>query len=197
MAKYIHLTVFFAFFFVMLVVAAATTGVLQKGIIPRLSGVPATAEAQPEERKAATRGDATPQGAAGKATEEKRAEPESRGDEIRELQGKLEKERKVLAAEAERLAELKANVEKLLKAVKAQEGARFKKLARVYEQMKPKEAAEVIERMDRAFAAKFLGLMGERRAAKILEALDSTVAADLSRRLNSPRRGARTKRRRS
>jgi hypothetical protein len=63
-----------------------------------------------------------------------------------------------------------------------------KRLARVYEGMRPKEAAGVLEKLERPLAAEVLGYMRERQAAKILGAMNADTAAELSRLLGQPRK---------
>ena len=59
--------------------------------------------------------------------------------------------------------------------------AHVKRLARMYEGMRPKEAAAVLEKLDRPLAAQVLMEIRERQAAKILGALRPAAAAELTR----------------
>jgi hypothetical protein len=66
-------------------------------------------------------------------------------------------------------------------AVAGEAGAQVKRLARMYEGMRPKEAAAVMEKLDRSLAALVLTEIRERQAAKILGAMSPAAAADLTR----------------
>lgn len=60
-------------------------------------------------------------------------------------------------------------------------GAQVRRLARMYEGMRPKEAASVLEKLERPLAARVLTEIKERQASKILGAMNPSTAAELSR----------------
>ncbi len=61
--------------------------------------------------------------------------------------------------------------------------AKVKRLARVYEGMRPKEAASVIEKLERPLAVEVLSEIKDRQTAKILGAMNPATAAEISRQL--------------
>lgn len=65
-------------------------------------------------------------------------------------------------------------------------GGSTKRLARVYESMKPKEAAAVLEKLERPMAAQLLREIRDKQASKILAAMTPATAAELSRHLAQP-----------
>ncbi len=70
---------------------------------------------------------------------------------------------------------------KLAKDGAADKPGQVKRLARLYEGMRPKEAATVLEKLDRSLAAGVLSEIKDRQAAKILGAMSPGVAAELTR----------------
>jgi len=91
------------------------------------------------------------------------------------LQGEIEKQREELVNE-------RTLLEKKLAVVPEEEAARFKKLAKIYEAMKPAEAAGIMETLPDAQVASILGRMNDdRQKGKILSLLTKEKAARLNR----------------
>jgi hypothetical protein len=161
------LAIYSAFFLGVLVLALFLTGVFQQGILPRLRGAgskggietkPAEGRSGPAQLAKETPGtDAQPVGAAGGA-EASHPDPSPTpqappSPPAPPKQGAIET------------------------------APQLKRLARVYEGMRPKEAASVLEKLDRALAARVLSEIRERQTAKILGVMSPQAAAELTRML--------------
>jgi flagellar motility protein MotE (MotC chaperone) len=91
------------------------------------------------------------------------------------LQSEIERQRQELVKERESL-------EKKMAEVPAIEDARYKKLARIYEAMKPVEAAAIMETLTDAQVAAIMSKMNDdRQKGRILSALSKEKAARLNR----------------
>jgi len=91
------------------------------------------------------------------------------------LQGEIEKGREELVKE-------RGQLEKKMAQVPAIEEARIKKLAKIYEAMKPGEAAAIMETLQDAQVASILGKMNDdRQKGKILASLTKEKAARLNK----------------
>ena len=151
----------------MLVLALFTTGTFQKGILPRLSGHAGSegagegapgpsAEAGPKAPSSSVEGQnpaAAPPVPAAEAPREPAAGPANASPPAR----------------GEAAAGIEAGREE-----------QVKRLARIYEGMRPKEAAAVLEKIERPLATQVLHGIKERQAAKILAAMNPAVAAELT-----------------
>jgi hypothetical protein len=178
------------FFAGMLAVALLLTGVLQQGILPRLngrsshpateqpapapSGTPAveqSAAAQPAPAKSAAETTGAEQPATGAASAPAPSPAPGMG-----------------AHEAPRPSAAPAlppSVAAKGTGVPEREG-QAKRLARVYEGMRPKEAAAVLEKLDRPLAAQVLAEIRDRQTSKILGAMNPATAAELTRLFGQP-----------
>jgi hypothetical protein len=161
------------FFLLMLVVALAVTGILQQRLLPLVTGWgrhPAVAgptetpgaPVAAAESAAATSAPAPPTG-------ETRPKPGEDGD-----------------PGGPRVADPPAAVVRPVPSPapreSAEEGAApAKRLAQVYESMRPKEAAAVLEKLDRPMAAQVLAEIRARQLSKILGAMNPAAAADVTR----------------
>jgi flagellar motility protein MotE (MotC chaperone) len=84
-----------------------------------------------------------------------------------------------IRAEVKRLAELRADIEELLKAREQARREGGDALVGMVNQMKAADAAEMLSRMDPLLAAAVLERLSPRQAGKILGAMDPSVAAAL------------------
>ncbi len=184
------LGIYCGYFLAMLALALFVTGVFQRGILPRLWGQ-ATAEAPisekaggaGDERSPAIEGPETagkpgsaptgdqPPASGGASSDAAAARPSGssgsgRGSPALDPQGPAPNSNQRPAKES--LGDKTAQV---------------KRLARVYEGMRPKEAASVIEKLERPLAVELLSEIKERQAAKILGAMNPASAAEISRQL--------------
>jgi len=66
----------------------------------------------------------------------------------------------------------------------ADKSAQVKRLARMYEGMRPREAASVLEKLERSLAVRVLSEVRDRQAAKILGAMSPATAAELTQLLD-------------
>jgi len=195
------------FFVAMLAVALFLTGVLQDGLIPRVHGLLAhKAPEKPETPSEGAPGSKTeapaaegskPEAAPGKAAEAPAAEADVTAD------AEPETEDLAPAPAADAPGSGRRPPDRTEAAGSASPGTatpqkpsgpdptpQIKRLARVYEGMRPKEAASVLEKLDRPFAAKILAEIRERQAARILGNMNPAAAAELSRLLGLPTGGA-------
>ena len=151
----------------MLALALFTTGTFQQGILPRLSGHGASEGAG--------------EGAPGPAVE---AGPKAPAPSVEAQNPAATPPVPVIEASHEPAAgtagapppvrgEAAAGIE-------AGREAQVKRLARIYEGMRPKEAAAVLEKIERPLATQVLQGIKERQAAKILAAMNPGVAAELT-----------------
>jgi hypothetical protein len=150
----------------MLVLALFTTGTFQQGILPRLSGHGASEGAG--------------EGAPGPAAE---AGPKAPAPSV-EAQNPAAPPVPVAEASPEPAAAL-TNAPPPVRGeaaagIEAGREAQVKRLARIYEGMRPKEAAAVLEKIERPLATQVLHGVKERQAAKILAAMNPAVAAELT-----------------
>jgi flagellar motility protein MotE (MotC chaperone) len=91
------------------------------------------------------------------------------------LQSEIEKQREELVKE-------RLQLENKMAAVPEIEEARFKKLAKIYEAMKPVEAAAILETLPDAQVASIISKMGDdRQKGRILSALTTEKAARLNK----------------
>jgi hypothetical protein len=144
-----------SFFVGVFVLALMVTGTFQRGILPRFSARGATAGGEVEQPKPA---EAAP------AAKMERTAPEAAGPSA------PPQPETAPAAPAKAPATAAGDA-----------GTQVKRLARMYEGMRPKEAAAVMEKLDRTLAALVLTEIRERQAAKILGAMSPAAAADLTR----------------
>jgi hypothetical protein len=176
------------FFAGMLAVALLATGVLQQGILPRLSG----RAAHPATGEAAAASHGTP--AAEKTAEPAPPPPKSAAEATEPGQPVAVPVPAPVPAvgmaahESPRPSGTPAPPAAV--ATKGTGGpereGQAKRLARVYEGMRPKEAAAVLEKLDRALAAQVLAEIRDRQTSKILGAMNPAVAAELTRLLGQP-----------
>jgi hypothetical protein len=161
------------FFLLVVVLTLVATGVLQQGILPRLTSRAKAAEAEEPAGKAEP---GKPEAKADAGTPAGKAEP-----------GKPEAAPALPPADHAEAAPAPGTPAPALPIAEApRAGAPSKRepppaarLARVYEGMRPKEAAAVLEQLDRPLAAAILGYVNERQAAKILGALPPKAAAEV------------------
>ena len=147
----------------MLALALFTTGTFQQGILPRLSGHGAS------------------EGAPGPAAETgpKAPAPSVEGQNpaaappVPLAEAPIEPTAGLTNAPPPVRGEAAAGIE-------AGREAQVKRLARIYEGMRPKEAAAVLEKIERPLATQVLQEIKERPAAKILAAMNPAVAAELT-----------------
>jgi hypothetical protein len=163
--------IYSGFFLGIVLLTLLATGVLQHGILPRLRphGA-AAAPAAPEEKPPKAGADALARPAAVEPT------PPSAGVAPPG------------AAGGGPVAGLPAKPATAA-ATPPDRSAHVKRLARLYEGMRPKEAASVIEKLERPLAARVLLEVKDRQAAKIFGAMDPATAADLTRLLGQPEGG--------
>jgi flagellar motility protein MotE (MotC chaperone) len=91
------------------------------------------------------------------------------------LQGEIERQREELVRE-------RTQLENRLAQVPEAEDARYRRLARIYEAMKPGEAAAILETLPDAQAAAIIGRMGDnRQKGRIMALLTKEKAARLNR----------------
>lgn len=166
--------IYAGFFLLMLVVALFVTGVFQHQILPRLHGQPggeaATAERPQEPSQVAAQAKAAP------AEEPNKAEPAKPYEQPGAA--------KASPAPQEAPAAEPGSVPKPAKESAPDKPSQVKRLARLYEGMRPKEAATVLEKLDRPLAAGVLLEIKDRQAAKILGVMSPVTAAELTRLLS-------------
>ena len=165
----------------MLALALFATGTFQQGILPRLSGHRGEGAGEPSEAAhgSATEGGpkvpvaasepqqpAAPSTPAPSATAAISPAPSATGPEPAAAGGRG------LATVPQR---------EVAPGIEAGRDAQVKRLARMYEGMRPKEAAAVLEKIERPLATQVLQEVKERQAAKILAAMNPSVAAELTR----------------
>jgi len=154
-----------AFFVGMLVVALFVTGVFQHGILPRFSGG--------EKSEASRAHDDTNQVQPAVRLENG---PSAQAQEKPKLEGP-----QAVADFAPPPAAPASSSDAPPQSPTTDAGAQAKRLARMYEGMRPKEAAGVLEKLERPLAARVLTEMKERQASKILGTMNPATAAELSR----------------
>jgi hypothetical protein len=158
--------IYSGFFLLMLLVALFATGVFQQRILPRLHAEQGSEATKSDEGQEPSKDTAA--GKTATAAEAKGAEP-SRPPEPPPTAAPV-------AVTPEQTGPPKA-----AKDGAAEKPGQVKRLARLYEGMRPKEAATVLEKLDRSLAAGVLSEIKDRQAAKILGAMSPAVAAELTR----------------
>ena len=132
-----------------------------------------------------------------KEVEEKKREYEKRNELLDFKEKTLELLRANMEAERKEIDTLKLELNKILDSVTTQnvtlkketiqldeaESKNIKKLATVYEGMKPEKAATIIKEMDEETAVKLLTMMDGKSSGKILEAFEPNLAVKLSEKL--------------
>jgi len=177
------LGIYGGFFLTMLAVALLVTGVFQQRLLPRLwaSEEPAAENTGEEEGQDTAKA----QGAQAPAVAANPAQP-------------MPPPPSAAPAAATEQAKNAAPTPEILprnpepnpvKARSIDRDAQIKRLARVYEGMRPKEAASIMEKLERPFAVQILSEIKDRQAAKILGAMNPATAAELARLLGQPSRG--------
>lgn len=177
------LGIYGGFFLTMLALALLVTGVFQQHLLPRLwaSGGPAAHNTGEEEGqgKEEAQGTQSPAGAANPA--EPTPPPPSAAPT-----GATEQAKNAVATPEI----LPRNPEpKPVKDRSTDKDAQVKRLARMYEGMRPKEAASIMEKLERPFAVQVLSEIRDRQAAKILGAMNPATAAELARLFGQSSRG--------
>jgi hypothetical protein len=171
--------IYAGFFLLMLMVALFVTGVFQHQILPRLhgqsGGETAKAERPQEPSQVAAQAKAAP------ADEPNKAEPAKPNEQPGAAKASPAPQA-VPAAEP-------VPVPKPAKESAPDKQSQVKRLARMYEGMRPKEAAIVLEKLDRPLAAGVLLEIKDRQAAKILGVMSPGTAAELSRMLSQAATG--------
>ncbi len=153
------------FFVAMLALALFVTGVFQQGILPRVWGGKTTEALRSDGAPAPPSEDSSGKGAAASA-----ATPEPNATTGQAAVGSPSP---LPAATGPTAKPSKEN---------ASDGAApVKRLARMYEGMRPREAASVIEKLERSLAVRVLSEVKDRQAAKILGAMNPGTAAELTR----------------
>ncbi|MGH6912681.1 MAG: MotE family protein, partial [Geminicoccales bacterium] len=116
----------------------------------------------------------------------RRAELEQREDRLELREALLGTAEARLLEQAERLNQLRAEVEALVEQVDQKEEARLRNLVKIYEAMKPKAAAEIFNRLELPLLVQVVQRMREARAADVLARMDPVkakqVTAELARR---------------
>lgn len=102
---------------------------------------------------------------------------------IKDSEGLIEKEKERLHDEAKKLLSIKNSIEMYEKERINEAADRYKRLARVYENMKAREAALILEKLDRNLASEILKSMKERYAARIMMEMNPLSAAELSKKI--------------
>jgi flagellar motility protein MotE (MotC chaperone) len=201
------LLLYAGFFLAMLAAALALTGVLQQGILPRLNSLLArrapekpavSSEGTPGSKVAAPASEGTkPETAPDEAAEARAAEIGATAADTQEAEN-LTPAPAAAPSGRERRSTAQAETEGPAPPAPARPAMasgqdatpQIKRLARVYEGMRPKEAASVLEKLDRPFAARILAEIRERQAARILGNMNPAAAAELSRLLTLATGGA-------
>ena len=173
--------VYGGFFVLALALALFVTGVFQERIMPRLHRQEGD-EAVKAEQAAESSKEATPGKAA--AGDEPRTPEDSRPNESPSAAPTPP----VMAQEPTPKPGTPAPSEKQDPSTGSGQ-AQVKRLARLYEGMRPKEAATVLEKLDRPLAAGVLSEIKDRQAAKILGAMVPSTAAELTRLLGQAATG--------
>ncbi|MFW5837987.1 MAG: MotE family protein, partial [Desulfovibrionaceae bacterium] len=106
-----------------------------------------------------------------------------RKEELDRRERSLEALEKELDQKLEKLTELQADIQKMLKQANTVKDKKIKHLVEVYANMKAKQAADVIETMDQDLAVKILSGMRGRQAGEILTYVSAKKAAKLSEEL--------------
>jgi hypothetical protein len=154
----------------MLVLALFTTGTFQQGILPRLSGHGANESAA--EGASGSTAEAGPKAFTPSGEAQKPPPPPVPSLAVAEAPPGPPAGTSEGAPPVRREAAA---------AIEAGKEAQAKRLARIYEGMRPKEAAAVLEKIERPLATLVLQGIKERQTAKILAAMNPTVAAELTR----------------
>jgi hypothetical protein len=159
------LAMYGTFFVGMLLVALFVTGVFQQGILPRFSG---------GEKSEASRGHE------GTSTAQPAVSPENGPSAQAQEKPQLEGSHAVVNSAPPPAAPTPSS-DTPPQSQATDASAQVKRLARMYEGMRPKEAAGVLEKLERTLAARVLTEMKERQASKILGTMNPGTAAELSR----------------
>jgi flagellar motility protein MotE (MotC chaperone) len=116
----------------------------------------------------------------------RRAELEERARQLDRHAALLATAEADLAAQLERLEQLRAEIAELVAAHEAAEEAKLASLVKIYENMKPKAAAEIFNRLDMPILISVFERMRAARSADVLARMDPAkarqVTAELARR---------------
>ncbi|HSB73583.1 MAG TPA: hypothetical protein VLT62_30010 [Candidatus Methylomirabilis sp.] len=165
--------VYSGFFVLALALALFVTGVFQERIMPRLHRQEGAEAVKPEQAVESPK-----EPTAGKA---------ATGDEPRTPENSRPNEPPSAAPTPPAVAQEPAP--KPGTPALSEKQGQVKRLARLYEGMRPKEAATVLEKLDRPLAAGVLSEIKDRQAAKILGAMSPGTAAELTRLLGQTATG--------
>jgi flagellar motility protein MotE (MotC chaperone) len=117
---------------------------------------------------------------------ERRAELEERARQLDRHAALLATAEANLAAQLERLEQLRAEIAAMVTAHDAAEEAKLVSLVKIYETMKPKAAAEIFNRLEMPILISVLERMREAKSADVLARMDPAkarqVTAELARR---------------
>jgi flagellar motility protein MotE (MotC chaperone) len=92
-----------------------------------------------------------------------------------------------LDQKVQELQALQAQVSELMKGYDAQENAKFQRLVKIYENMKPREAAKIFDELDMSMLIQIVTRMKEARVAPIIAAMHPSKAKELSIELSKQR----------
>ena len=95
----------------------------------------------------------------------------------------IEKVKRAVDKGWQELKKAKAELERDKVVFRDVETRNIKKMAKVYDKMKPDKAAQGLKNVDEDTAVKLLSVMTERTAAKVLEAMEPTDAGKISEKL--------------
>ncbi|MFQ5356255.1 MAG: MotE family protein [Mariprofundaceae bacterium] len=119
---------------------------------------------------------------------------------LRGEQEKLAEEKKILEATREEvnaakiraeekiseLEKVEASIQALLDKLERGKSKKIKRLASVYNGMKPEQTAKIIAKMDMASTVEILSNMDEKKVGKVLSYVSPELAMKISRALTSP-----------
>jgi flagellar motility protein MotE (MotC chaperone) len=110
----------------------------------------------------------------------RRAELEQREDQLALREALLGTAEARLLEQAERLNQLRAEIEALVEEVDQKEQARLGNLVKIYEAMKPKAAAEIFNRLEMPLLVQVVQRMREAKSADVLARMDPVKAKQLT-----------------
>jgi flagellar motility protein MotE (MotC chaperone) len=102
----------------------------------------------------------------------RRTELEQREKDLADRAAMLEAVQQQVATKADEQQKLKAELDKLSAGREDAGEAKFRRLVKIYETMKPEEAARILERMEARILLEVVARMSERRLAPILAQMD-------------------------
>jgi len=119
------------------------------------------------------------------AIQQERADLVREQERLAEQFGRLEMLQSEIERQREELVRERRQLENKMAAVPEAEDARFRKLARIYEAMRPAEAAAILETLPDAQVAAIMSKMSDnRQKGRILSGLTKEKAARLNRLIN-------------